>query len=261
MRIAKVCLLVVLFALPLFAQTDAKPESKPESRGAQVYAGLDPATRPAPLGQQVVKTFYLNYATEPARVQDLVNAMRTILEFQRVQPVPAIHAVVVRGNPEQVAAAEKLVRDIDKPGATAATSESYKLDYTLSEVESGKKVSSKTYSVVVKRGRDQHDAEYSKYRVGSRVPFSTGPQVQYNDIGVSIDCRLFGDDETLTLDSTVEVSGVANPQDTTGHPTIRQSKSSSVATLTPGKPLLIASLDGADSPRKTEIEVTATRLK
>src|SRR5262249_14153536 len=38
----------------------------------------------------------------------------TILELQRVQQLPSQNAIVVRGTPDQIALAEKLIGDIDK---------------------------------------------------------------------------------------------------------------------------------------------------
>ena len=40
--------------------------------------------------------------------------MRTILEVSRIQQLPSQGAIVVRGTPDQVALAQKLVDDLDK---------------------------------------------------------------------------------------------------------------------------------------------------
>ena len=44
----------------------------------------------------------------------MVNALRQILEISRIQPLPSQGALVVRGTPDQIALAEKLVGDLDK---------------------------------------------------------------------------------------------------------------------------------------------------
>jgi general secretion pathway protein D len=59
------------------------------------------------------KEIETNVAT-PTELQDLVNAMRQILEIPRIQQLPSQNAIVVRGTPDQVALAEKLISDIDK---------------------------------------------------------------------------------------------------------------------------------------------------
>ena len=47
-------------------------------------------------------------------LQDVSNALRQILEMQKVIQVNAQNAIVVRGTPDQVALAEKIINDIDK---------------------------------------------------------------------------------------------------------------------------------------------------
>src|SRR5262249_6755254 len=49
--------------------------------------------------------------------QDIANTLRTILDITRVQPIAAENAIVVRGTPDQVAAASKIVGDLDKSRA------------------------------------------------------------------------------------------------------------------------------------------------
>ncbi len=47
-------------------------------------------------------------------MQDLVNILRTLLDTQRLQQFPSQQAIVVRGTPDQIAMAEKLIEDLDK---------------------------------------------------------------------------------------------------------------------------------------------------
>src|SRR5579863_10153566 len=60
-------------------------------------------------------------ADNPAKRKDLeqsvVNTLRQILEISRLQPLPTQAAIVVRGTPDQIALAQKLVSDLDKPKA------------------------------------------------------------------------------------------------------------------------------------------------
>src|SRR5206468_5041747 len=44
----------------------------------------------------------------------VVNAIRAVLDVQRVQQLLSQNALVVRGTPDQIALAEKLVEDLDK---------------------------------------------------------------------------------------------------------------------------------------------------
>jgi general secretion pathway protein D len=56
----------------------------------------------------------LQNLSQPTELQDVVNALRQILEISRIQPLPSQGALVVRGTPDQIALAEKLVGDLDK---------------------------------------------------------------------------------------------------------------------------------------------------
>src|SRR5208337_4964250 len=66
------------------------------------------------LEQSVLKTFYLQNLSQPTELQDVVNAIRAVLDVQRVQQLLSQNALVVRGTPDQIALAEKLVDDLDK---------------------------------------------------------------------------------------------------------------------------------------------------
>ena len=79
-----------------------------------IFVASDTTTKRNELSQQALKTFYLSNLSAPTELQDVVNGLRTILEFQRVQPIPSLAAVVVRGTPDQIALAEKFIDDIDK---------------------------------------------------------------------------------------------------------------------------------------------------
>ena len=76
-------------------------------------AADNPAKRKE-LEQSVIKTFYLANLSQPTELQDVVNAMRTILEVSRIQQLPSQGAIVVRGTPDQIALAQKLIEDLDK---------------------------------------------------------------------------------------------------------------------------------------------------
>jgi general secretion pathway protein D len=79
-----------------------------------IFAAQDTPAKRKELEQNVIKTFYLSNLSQPTELQDVVNAMRTILEVSRIQQLPSQGAIVVRGTPDQVALAQKLVDDLDK---------------------------------------------------------------------------------------------------------------------------------------------------
>src|SRR6185437_5737952 len=79
-----------------------------------IFVAADNPAKRKELEQSVIKTFYLSNLSQPTELQDVVNALRQILEIQRIQPLPSEGAIVVRGTPDQVALAQKLVGDLDK---------------------------------------------------------------------------------------------------------------------------------------------------
>jgi general secretion pathway protein D len=82
-----------------------------------VFVAADNPAKRKDLEQSVIKTFYLTNLSQPTELQDVVNTLRQILEINRLQPLPTQSAIVVRGTPDQIALAQKLVSDLDKPKA------------------------------------------------------------------------------------------------------------------------------------------------
>ena len=79
-----------------------------------IFVATDNPAKRKELEQSVLKTFYLTNLSAPTELQDVVNAIRAVLDVQRVQQLLSQNALVVRGTPDQIALAEKLVEDLDK---------------------------------------------------------------------------------------------------------------------------------------------------
>ncbi len=79
-----------------------------------IFIAQDNPAKRKELEQNVIKTFYLSNLSQPTELQDVVNAIRTILEVSRIQQLPSQGAIVVRGTPDQMALVQKLVDDLDK---------------------------------------------------------------------------------------------------------------------------------------------------
>src|SRR5580693_3462063 len=82
--------------------------------GNTIFVAQDNPAKRKELEQSVLKTFYLTNLSQPTELQDVVNAIRAVLDVQRVQQLLSQNALVVRGTPDQIALAEKLVEDLDK---------------------------------------------------------------------------------------------------------------------------------------------------
>src|ERR1700728_997494 len=82
--------------------------------GNTIFVAQDNPAKRKELEQSVLKTFYLTNLSQPTELQDVVNAIRAVLDVQRVQQLLSQNAFVVRGTPDQIALAQKLVEDLDK---------------------------------------------------------------------------------------------------------------------------------------------------
>lgn len=136
----------------------------------------------------------------------------------------------------------------------------YRLEFTVREVEDGKRLNSRAYTMSVE------DGDFGRIRVGNRIPYNSGKdQFQYYDVGINIDCRLRDHDSFILLENTsIEISSVVKDESTaagTLNPVVRQARASVAVAVTPGKPTVVTTLDDVSSNRRYEVEVTATKVK
>src|SRR5215471_17445698 len=96
----------------------------------------------------VQKTFYLANVSQPNEGNEIVSAVRNLLEPQaRVFFVPNQNALVVSTTPDQLVVAQKLISDLDRPKKT------YRLTYTITETDGGKRVGTQHFAMVVVTGQ------------------------------------------------------------------------------------------------------------
>ena len=79
-----------------------------------IFVAADNPAKRKEIEQSVIKTFYLSNLSQTTELQEVVNTLRMILEISKIQPLPSQSAIVVRGTPDQIALAGKLVDDLDK---------------------------------------------------------------------------------------------------------------------------------------------------
>jgi general secretion pathway protein D len=109
LKLQKVSLQEALDILALESRTFWRPVT-PNT----IFVAQDTQAKRRELEQNVVKTFYLGNVSGPTDLQDIVNAIRTVLEVQRIQQIPSQSAIVIKGTPDQLALASKMIDDIDK---------------------------------------------------------------------------------------------------------------------------------------------------
>jgi len=89
---------------------------KPVTSNA-IFVTEDSVTKRRDYEDNVVKVFYLHNITSVQEFQEIVTAVRSITDIRRMFTYNAQNAVMARGTPDQIALAEKLFHDLDKPKA------------------------------------------------------------------------------------------------------------------------------------------------
>ena len=136
--------------------------------------------------------------------------------------------------------------------------EAYHLDFSLNELEDGRKINSRQYST------DLATNEGNEIKIGTRVPVqSKDGEFQYLDIGTNIFARLGETRGQTELVVRAELSNFATPDHDPHdmHPVIRQMKIGGSTLLPLGKTIVIGSADDPNSKRQFQLEVTVTKMK
>jgi hypothetical protein len=135
----------------------------------------------------------------------------------------------------------------------------YRVDFSLNELEDGKKINTRQYSINV------NSDESNEIKIGTRVPVDAGhDEYQYLDVGTNIWCRVEERPDGIKLSVRAENSNFATPDQVPGHearPIIRQLKVSGSTLALLGKPTIVGSMDDPNSKRQFQLEVTVTKLR
>jgi len=149
-----------------------------------------------------------------------------------------------------------------KPPARAADEKpvhAYRLDFSVNELEEGKKINTRQYSLNL----NADDA--NEIKIGTRVPVEAGhEQFQYMDVGTSIWCRIGERPDGIAMSVRADISNFAIPDQGTGHesrPVVRQFKINASTLALPGKPMVVGSVDDPNSKRQFQLEVTVSKVK
>ena len=147
----------------------------------------------------------------------------------------------------------------DEPARNERPRSSFRLDYALYEIEGGKRANERAFTLTANEGA------HAQLRSGTRVPITVGDKgVQYMDVGLKISGRLLERDGDLTLESEIEMSTFALPEQAAegkGNPVVRTVSETVSSRPVLGKPAVVSSLDDLNSKKRFQVEVTVTRLK
>ncbi len=212
--------------------------------------------------QMPVQTFFLKNAPGPNDGNEILTGIRLMVSPDtKIYLSPIQNAISVSGSPEAIAVAQKMIAELD------IVKKSYRLTFTITESDGGKKIGVQHTSMVVAAG------QRTTMKNGSKVPVATGSyntagastqtQFTYLDVGINIDATLNEVAGGAQLKAKVEQSSATEDKEIAGihEPVVRQSVMEGVSMLQVGKPEVVGSLDITGSTRHLDIEVLMEPVK
>ncbi len=138
------------------------------------------------------RTFYLTNVTQQNDANEIMVAIRNMLcPTAKIYLVANQKAILIEAPSSQLALADRIIHDLDRPAKT------YRVTYTLTELDAGKTVSTQHYSMLLGNG------EHTSMKEGNKIPIATGTysngaaatspsaevqtQFTYLDIGMNFD--------------------------------------------------------------------------
>lgn len=173
--------------------------------------------------------------------------------------------VPLSGAQEQESA-KKPAEQVQKPVSA------YRLDFSLNEMEGGKKINTRQYSMYLDAADPKehnyyhlsHSGSSKNIRIGTRVPVEMKQgEIEYVNVGTDISAGISEQENGLLLDVDCEISSLADPEQakTSSRPLLRKMTIGASTVAGVGKPVVIGSVDDPDSKRQFQLEVTAIKLK
>ncbi|MES2394016.1 MAG: hypothetical protein V4555_20445 [Acidobacteriota bacterium] len=238
------------------------------ARGRIIYpVGTNCATLPTrsemyDCGEELAQTryFHLNNVSAQNDANEILVAVRNIADPSvKVYLVASTETIAVHTFPQELDSIAAIIHELDQPRPT------YRLTYTVTESDSGKRIGVSHFSFVVQ------DGQRTTLKQGSKVPVATGSyngasaangiqtQFTYLDVGMNFDATASRSGDKVVLKTKVEQSSIADAVDIASvrEPVIRQAVIDCISTITPGKPTVLGGMDVTGSTRHLDIEVLA----
>jgi type II secretory pathway component GspD/PulD (secretin) len=252
-------MVLALTLLPLSLAANAQ-----DDQPATAFNAADPcvAMRGTPAE---TRTFYLTNVTQQNDEQEITAAVRNLLcpSTKVYFDVPQ-RAILIEAPASQLERADKIIHDLDRPIRT------YRITYTLTELDAGKTVSTAHYSMLL------GDGEHSSLKEGNKIPIATGSysdgntsgngvqtQFTYLDVGMNFDAAVAVSGNSVHLKSKVEDSSLDQPVTISGvtEPVVRQSVLDGTSVLTLDKPAMLGTIDVPNTTRHIDIAVLIEQVK
>ncbi len=239
------------------AVTVANAQTKPDEAKQEATGLIQTRPNPQEPAPASVETVFLTNVAQQNDLNDIQTDIRNVIPRAKIFGVMSQNAITIEGAPEEVEVAKKLIADLDRPKPL------YRLTYTITDFDGGNRTGAQSFVILAVLGQK------SIFKQGDRVPIVTGSydsqernsntQVQYQDIGLSIEATVEGSQGGQTLHTKVEQSSLVPDKSTMGpqDPVVHQVIVQEAAELVEGKPLVLGSLDVPGTTKRQQIEVTA----
>jgi type II secretory pathway component GspD/PulD (secretin) len=222
-------------------------------------AGTTAPAPPLQAGPHILRTYPLHYASSQAEQNEILTAIRNLVSPQlRIMLIPSRDEIAAVGGPEDLKLIEDLLVKLDVPTRL------YRLTYTFTETDGGKRIGVARYSMTLAPGQRM------QMKQGSRVPLTVmkgqpadpGRQIAYVDVGLNFDSQVDEYGAGVRLKSKVEQSSLADEKaGAIEDPVIRQTLLEGVSTLTEGKSMPLGELDIVSSTRHLQVEAMIETVK
>ncbi|MBE7158398.1 MAG: hypothetical protein INR62_08195 [Rhodospirillales bacterium] len=210
----------------------------------------------------MTKVFHLANVGSPNEANEIVIALRNVIDpTDKIFLLNSTNDVIISASAEELTHVGELIAELDKP------KHAYRLTYTLTESDAGKRVGVQHFATLVLVG------QHVVLKQGDKIPVVTGSystekaaqqnQFTYLDVGINLDSTLDQFASGLRLRSKVEQSAVAQEHQTgmlADEPIVRQSVLEGTSAITPGKPTNLGGIDIVGSTRHLDIEVVVEAL-
>ena len=118
--------------------------------GAASLQAQEPEHPPLPPEPGQVQTFFLKNVRDNHQLNDIQTALRNMLNRARIYGDASENAIIVRGTEEDLAAALKLIAELDRPMKV------YRVTYTITDLDNGKRTGAHIVSRAGSRQQQGH---------------------------------------------------------------------------------------------------------
>lgn len=141
----------------------------------------------------------------------------------------------------------------------APSSSVYRVSYRVNELENGKTVNSRSYTLMARAG------ERESANIGSKIPVALQGKVDYQNVGMALSCIIRPQEGSLAVHSEFNMNTVADGEPASSNPmsppVMRQFYLSDDTLAKLGKPAFVGSIEDVASNRHYEIVVTVTKAE